>query len=814
MTGIKKKLYIYIGVFGFVALCFSRLIYTWANPSQYSYYYVIKDADDQYYVINGNSGATGEGYRVATSSNAAYDWVEIPEGQAFCSWQVIKVEPDVFDLPVSTEPGATPSDATPSDSTPSEATPPDASPSDATITEYEKFLKPGQHYGISEIKGYANDEFQIAFQPRVHDRHTRLVQSEVVEERTRTITYKLVFEQGVSYTGTLAGNVVVDSSSDNGTAIFTVTKPTGAGTGHLVIDAHYNCPNCGEEIALEEEYVIQVPRYTVDNSEGSDEDEEPVVPGQPDPGNSGGSGGNSGGTGEASDRAASESKEGSLTIDYSAPERNGWYYTLPKVTIQAGEDYQVYYQLWNTSQGRRKEQTPVVLYTGQMLFDEDGVYQCSIWAEKEGSDAKYHESSMEFKLDRNEPQISLRHGTGFEHGNYYSASQEVIVSIDEVNFSEKNVQIIQSNAAIAGVWKHEGNRHTAAVLFETDGLYNLDVKCTDLAGHYSQLPEKQTFVIDTKAPMLKIEGVQDLTANKDAVIPVITYSDENLDTGRTEIILESYEHGEMRGNRRQSLENGSYICTFSPIEEDDNYTLRASIYDKAGNLTEKIIRFSINQNGATFVFRQKEIVGMYTNQTFYPAIEIWNVDEMTVVSLTLNGQDVDYDYEGGLVTFKDPVDKDGKYVIGLEVKDTSGNLSVMKPIEFFFDQTKPVNIIQGVTDGGVYHAPVTIQIHTEQKNDFIKEVSLNGQVIDDYEIDDNGVISLQILTPGEYRLSVVSEDLAGNISDTDTVSFVYELSEESKLSSQMIDQDFGMWWIGLVVILSVAVLGYWRRRTR
>ena len=77
-------------------------------------------------------------------------------------------------------------------------------------------------------------------------------------------------------------------------------------------------------------------------------------------------------------------------------------------------------------------------------------------------------------------------------------------------------------------------------------------------------------------------------------------------------------------------------------------------------------------------------------------------EQISIVSATINGMDEPYEFVGGELKFLNPINKDGKYVFNLEVSDTAGNKSSMKPVEVIYDATKPVCIINGVREGESY----------------------------------------------------------------------------------------------------------------
>ena len=802
----KNHMQIMIPIFGMLYLIIVGIIVMLcinirADETSHSFYYAIPNEEARDTIIGANAGISGDSFTVPALGDVIYDQLPVPAGQEVCSWQVIKVEPDVRYL-------VTPSDATPSDATPSDASssnastfgagsedddyadhimleddvnvasvldasPSDADPQEVRITEYPMYLMPGQSYLIESLMQYANAHGQITLRPIYHDKYVYLTESVKTHETTGTVTYSLGFTKDVIYRRMLNGVVEVSAHTVDTRTSFTITKPA-AGTGNLLsVEAYYDCPHCSQAITLEHPITIVLPEDEVHNS-GADDNNGTNTTQPASGGANGGSGGGSAGV------ESKETKNDLLSIRYSAANRDGWYYASPRLMIESAEGYQIYYQIWNTSLGQKQEQSSISKYSGQTIFDQDGIYRCVIWVQKDESSERLQETTLEFKIDRAAPEILIHYdvNTALNQG-YYASASNATVTINEANFSEQNVVIEPIGGTASGVWTHSGEEHTTTVLFQDDGPCALTVSCTDLAGRSSLPMEQQSFIIDTKPPSVTVRGVANLTANKNAVSPVVTYEDENLDTSRSRIVLESHSNGEIKGKRKSNLVDGAVVCSFDPIEEDDNYTLTAQIYDKAGNLTEEKISFSVNQKGAVFVFQKKEIIGTYTNESFYPTIEVWNSDVMTVVSVTLNGQDAEYDYEDSIVRFRNPIEKEGKYVIGLEVKDTADNHSVMKPIEFFFDATRPVNLIQGVEDGGVYNIPVTISIWTEQKGDMIKEIYLNDQKVDHYKTDADGVVTLRIQEPGNYVLGVLSTDQAGNESDTRPISFAYELKVDT-----------------------------------
>lgn len=277
-----------------------------------------------------------------------------------------------------------------------------------------------------------------------------------------------------------------------------------------------------------------------------------------------------------------------------------------------------------------------------------------------------------------------------------------------------------------------------------------------------------------------------MTANARTVSPVVKYSDVNIDLSRSKITLTAVADGKSRDLiYKAKKQDGGYILNLDPIYIDDNYILTVTIYDMAGNVTEKKVNFSVNKKGATFKFKPEELVGQYTNKPFKPGIEVWNTDEISIVSATVNGMDEPFEFVNGELKFLNSIDKDGKYTFNLEVIDTAGNKSSMKPVEVIYDATKPVSMILGAEEGQIYEGNVNIILSTELPGDFIESVWLDDKLLDksEYTIKDDGTINLSIYTEGKHTVKAQGKDKAGNLSDIVSVSFEIKAPQAKLLSA-------------------------------
>ncbi|MBS5881463.1 MAG: hypothetical protein KIC55_03485 [Lachnoanaerobaculum sp.] len=392
------------------------------------------------------------------------------------------------------------------------------------------------------------------------------------------------------------------------------------------------------------------------------------------------------------------------------------------------------------------------------------------------------------------PRVNINTDIVNNRVNGFLNTRTASVSVEDSNFNANNYSVlvykkvdgkeVLSNARYT--WSSEGGNHRANIVFDDDGEYRIAVVKNNQGSGSGKVRFEEKVNVDATAPHITITGVEDLTANARTVSPVVKYSDVNIDLSRSKITLTAVADGKSRDLiYKAKKQDGGYILNLDPIYIDDNYILTVSIYDMAGNVTEKKVNFSVNKKGATFKFKPEELVGQYTNKPFKPSIEVWNTDEISIVSATINGMDEPFEFVNGELKFLKSIDKDGKYTFNLEVIDTAGNKSSMKPVEVIYDATKPVSMILGVEEGQIYEGNVNIILSTELPGDFIESVWLDDKLLDksEYTIKDDGTINLSIYTEGKHTVKAQGKDKAGNLSDIASVSFEIKAPKAKLLSA-------------------------------
>lgn len=346
-----------------------------------------------------------------------------------------------------------------------------------------------------------------------------------------------------------------------------------------------------------------------------------------------------------------------------------------------------------------------------------------------------------FTIDKTRPTISVTYDNNSAlNGNYYNANRTATVVVTEHNFDASRVNITlratDDGADIAlptvSGWTSSGDRHTATIAYQRDGLYTFDIDVTDKAGNTSADFTEQTFYVDTTAPTLEITGIADRSANSGDIIPVVSYSDTNYDDAQVNITLTGAMRKGVALDGSYADQHNGKVFTFKNFakekEVDDIYTLAATLTDKAGNTTEKTILFSANRFGSTYALSAatEQLNGSYVQTPQDVVVTETNPDALQNIRITLfknnqtiilqegtdyrievrggNGQWYEYIYTVLAKNFAD----DGVYRLTFYSEDAAGNIAEntldtkKQEIGFGVDKTKPNMVVTNLESDTTY----------------------------------------------------------------------------------------------------------------
>ena len=428
-----------------------------------------------------------------------------------------------------------------------------------------------------------------------------------------------------------------------------------------------------------------------------------------------------------------------------------------------------------------------------------------------------------FTIDKTRPTISVTYDNNSAlNGNYYNANRTATVVVTEHNFDASRVNITlratDDGADIAlptvSGWTSSGDRHTATIAYQRDGLYTFDIDVTDKAGNTSADFTEQTFYVDTTAPTLEITGVADRSANNGDIIPVVSYSDTNYDDAQVSITLTGAMRKGVALDGSYADQHNGKVFTFKNFakekEVDDIYTLAATLTDKAGNTTEKTILFSVNRFGSTYALSAatEQLNGSYVQTPQDVVVTETNPDALQNIRITLfknnqtiilqegtdyrievrggNGQWYEYIYTVLAKNFAD----DGVYRLTFYSEDAAGNIAEntldtkKQEIGFGVDKTKPNMVVTNLESDTTYPLENLTVSLSAGDNLLLQSVVV---YLDDYSkayktwtaeeiaaiVADQGEFTFDIPgdSPGAHQVKIVCTDAAGNEQTEEITNF-------------------------------------------
>lgn len=467
-------------------------------------------------------------------------------------------------------------------------------------------------------------------------------------------------------------------------------------------------------------------------------------------------------------------------------------------------------------------------WTATVTYAADGDYSFDIGytdlAGNKCSGAKFAANTVagsRFTIDKTKPSINVTYDNNSSlNGNYYRSSRTATVVINEHNFDANRVSAAitasddganKAAPAISG-WTSSGDRHTATISYSGDAMYTFEIFFKDKAGNDAAKFEKQTFYVDKTMPELTISGVDENSANKSDVKPVVSYKDTNFDGNNVTITLTGANRGAVKLDGANSDTHNGRTFTFENFPKtkdvDDIYTLSASLTDKAGNTTTKAISFSVNRFGSTYALTgaSDKLNGTFVKNADDVVVTETNANECKNIKVTLfkndetinleNNQDYKVDVEGGngkwykytYTIFKKNFVDDGIYRISIHSEDAAGNVaengleSKDKEISFGVDNTKPNIVVTNLENDKTY--PVDNLSVVMSASDNLKlssvVVNLDGKEYKSWNEEDIQKLAskksdLTFMITGAstvpHSVKIVSKDAAGNESVNEIKNF-------------------------------------------
>lgn len=188
---------------------------------------------------------------------------------------------------------------------------------------------------------------------------------------------------------------------------------------------------------------------------------------------------------------------------------------------------------------------------------------------------------------------------------------------------------------------------------------------------------------DREFPVITMENLSKLSANKSPVAPVILIEDANLDEKGIRLQLVGERTGEQKAEYRTEKISGGIRLLLGTVAEDDSYILECEAADKYGNKTAQRWVFTVNQGGTFFTYGRESRIqsGLFT-----PQIGLEDVDAVEILACMVNGEAVSCQWEEGKIKIPKENLKKGKNRISLSVRDAAGNITDMEPWDFILEE--------------------------------------------------------------------------------------------------------------------------------
>ncbi|MCA1055188.1 hypothetical protein LCM10_09325 [Rossellomorea aquimaris] len=461
-----------------------------------------------------------------------------------------------------------------------------------------------------------------------------------------------------------------------------------------------------------------------------------------------------------------------------------------------------------------KDNPDMTTYTATVKYAADGDYTFDIKYQDNANNVAPPVKQDKFTIDKTKPEINVTYSNGSAlNGNYYNKARTATITIKEHNFEPGRIRVTgkatDDGKAVSfpntSKWTRNGDLNTATIQYGADALYSFDIDYTDMAGNDAADYKVDEFYVDQTAPKLNITGVQDKSANNGDVAPVIAYSDTNFNENGVKIELSGANQGSVKPVGSYSKEVNGQVYTFKNFEKkkenDDLYTLTATLTDFAGNETKEQIQFSVNRYGSVYVFDDalKGMIGKYVQKEKDVVLTETNVDSLMDGSISLkmtkNGTPTDLqegiDYtvskSGGkgqwsqytYTVKKDLFTGDGKYTVALYSEDAAGNINEnidetkKAEISFGIDKTAPVVVPIDIESGKQYAVDskdVTISI---KDNLVLQDAAfyVNGQKVEHHEDGENYTFTIPS-SNSKQTLKITAVDAAKNELTTEVNDFL------------------------------------------
>lgn len=472
---------------------------------------------------------------------------------------------------------------------------------------------------------------------------------------------------------------------------------------------------------------------------------------------SGESGGNQGG------ESLEESAEMYEVVYAHADGQNGYYRTKPSVEIRNMDDKAVTKYQLKSGDAELTSGTLEGVNQGAVILPEifpEGTSTLEVWLES--SEVVYQEvdgsrQQFTFRIDTIAPELSLSAPVGFDV--WYT--EDVIVTADAMDATMGsglqsmrwfvNGNLIEEKNLTSFSPDEGGLQEQMITESSSNGKpIPIVVEVIDRAGNVTSM--NRGLYIDRRAPTIGWSGATDYMISGQPVSISNTLQDENgLASKSVQIRFQDVDGvvSERECSDWQNRAEGNIVSM--RLEQDGIYEITARASDYAGHETVQTMHLTVDQTCPVVRYVDQ------LNGTYLPYFE-WNYDAKDMVS-DFTSYEYHMKLDGFLYLPNERVTGEGMHLFQVEAVDAAGNKSEMQA-SFVVDHTAPNILFRNVEDGATYTESVGMIISTEDENDYIQKIEINGER---QKISGTSQFyQFPMQESGDYTVTVTANDLAGN----------------------------------------------------